>query len=139
MFRISTTLMACCLASGCVSSGGGYPMNWPEPEALQSGACPDIDGEYKDAGEMFLERSEGHYVQEPVSLARLLNGWADQKDQRLEYTVQEATDGFESISLRLVGDNLRVTTSRTGTFGKTFDIPVKRSCGESLMPMEADW
>ena len=139
MFRISITFMACCLASGCVTTGGGYPMNWPDPEALGSGACPDINGNFRDAGEMFLERSEGHYVQEPVSLARLLNGWADRRDQRLEYTVQEATDGFESISLRLMGDNLQVTTYGSGTSSQEFDIPVKRSCDDSLMAMEVNW
>ncbi len=140
MFRIAAVCIACSLVSGCMSFGGAYPLNWAEPIEVENDGCPIIDGEFQNAGAMFHEQSEGSYVEEPISLANLLSGWADPADKRLDFsTFDPATDVHETVNLQLAGETLRVRAKRTDGESRTFDIPVRHRCEDSLMNLVPNW
>jgi hypothetical protein len=102
--------------------------------------CPVIDGDYRNAGEMSHEVYADHYVQEDISLVQLLYGWADQGDQRLDFTALEpGTDPHESVSLQVGGDALRVRATESDGSVSTFDIPAAIHCEDSLMHVDAVW
>ncbi|MGQ0384837.1 MAG: hypothetical protein ACT4UP_09200 [Gammaproteobacteria bacterium] len=139
MSRTGIALCASCLLGGCMSFGGGYPPDWANRTESGPGACPAIDGEYGNAGEMYQEAGAGH-VKAPTSLALLLAGWADQEQQRLDFAAPDPEyDPYRSVSLRLSGDSLHVVATRAEGGNDAFDLPVRAGCEQSLVTLEPNW
>lgn len=139
--RTRTTIVsvAASVATGCMSFGGGYPMNWPDRVELVDEECPSLDGRYRNDGSMFHEQGTG-YVQEAVGLSSLLGGWADADDQRLDFAPYDAVlDGYTEVSLALAGKTLRVRVDGADREPWSFDVPVRYECENSLMKLDPDW
>ncbi|HEY7752616.1 MAG TPA: hypothetical protein VH856_02250 [Steroidobacteraceae bacterium] len=140
MLHRSTICFASCLLGGCMSFGGAYPHDWAERAQVEPGTCPAIDGEYTDVGEMFHEYETG-YVKEEVSLTHMLAGWAQPKDQKLEYVKPHAAgeDSYRSVELRLSAEILRFVAMRADGGNLARDLPVRTRCESSLVALEPDW
>lgn len=143
MIRISAALACCALVSGCVSIDS-YPDEWAEMVQVKSGACPDIDGEHKNAAEQFDKTKNGVHERIGRSLAHLLNGGSlyawHQADNRFGKTIVDpAQDAYQTISLRLVEGKLHIKASLSGGSTKTFDLPTRQRCSDSTLLLEGDW
>jgi hypothetical protein len=137
-----------CVLSGCMHTGGAYPRAWAERAEVEPGACPAIDGEYADVGEMFrgiwgddkFRKDESGYVMERISLTYLLKGLAYEEplsvpDPYFPRSDRE-TDLYRSLSLRLTAGTLHVVA--TGVEGEivALELPVLARCAKSLVTAE---
>lgn len=155
MIRISAVLACCVVTSGCVSIGP-YPDQWAEKARVESGACPLIDGDYQNEGESFGKTRRGSKRSTTSLVQVLAEGFSMESDrmnpsidgpQTEQLAESPATepltdippDPHEKVSLRLVGNTLKVTA--TGTDGSTasFERPVELECRDSMLLVESDW
>jgi hypothetical protein len=140
MFRISSVCIACCLA-GCVSTHAVYPVTWAGREKLDSGQCPNIDGEYSNLGDLSQESDFGSYSVVPgsVSLAHLLSSRAEDVE-RLNFTsVDATTDEHTSVSLRVADGSLHVIAKHTDGSQRAFDMPLGDECSGSMIDAGSGW
>ncbi|HEY7752613.1 MAG TPA: hypothetical protein VH856_02235 [Steroidobacteraceae bacterium] len=149
-------ILVCASAAGCSTMRPIYPDSWPEQTMVKNGACPSIDGEYQNAGEWFAGRK---YVTNPagqsVSLAFLLNagpayvlydgsvGEADDLSpdyvNRLGRTHRDpARDAYRTIALRVADDRLHVEASLADGSKRSFSIPARQRCRDSLLFLETE-
>jgi hypothetical protein len=148
MLHRSMVCLAGCVLSGCMHTGGAYPRAWPELVEVEPGACPAIDGEYADVGEMFrgiwgddkFRSDESGYVMERISLTYLLKGLANYEPLSVPHPdfpeSDRETDLYRSLSLRLTAGSLHVVA--TGVEGEivALELPVLARCAESLVTVE---
>ena len=140
MLRISTACFACCLA-GCMATDAVYPVTWASRVKLESQQCPDIDGEYRNLGDLSKESDIGTYTVEPasISLAHILAGRAE-NEERLNFTQGDATtDAHRSVHLSVADDTLQVIVKRTDGTVRTLQMPVERECSASMIDAGAAW
>jgi WD40 repeat protein len=130
------------IASVCVAGhhprySGGSPA---DQVRVENGACPDIDGEYQNAGERYNDA----YECTTVSLAHLFNSWDDPAlrlaDTRLGVTSPDpAKDPYLSVSLRLLDGKLHVVAALANGGTRAFVLPTRQPCQDSTLLLEADW
>jgi hypothetical protein len=141
MIRMTTVLLAGCLAAGCISTDAVYPVTWAGRMKLDSKQCPPIDGEYSNVGDMSHEHDLGAYsvTAGTVSLADILAGQAEGQ-QRLNFaSVDAATDVHRSVNLRADGETLYVTARRVDGSSRTFELPIGKRCDGSMFDAGAGW
>jgi hypothetical protein len=141
MIRMTTALLAGCLAAGCISTDAVYPVTWAGRVKVDSKHCPAIDGEYSNVGDMSQEHDLGAYsvTAGTVSLADILAGQAEGQS-RLNFTsVDATTDVHRSVNLRANGETLYVTARRHDGSSRTFELPIRESCDGSMINAGADW
>jgi hypothetical protein len=137
---IFTVLVVCIFSTGCTMQPV-YGNSWAAQVRLDDGVCPDIDGTYRNAGERFDFDTHNRRI---VSLAHLLNGGfsadAFQAVDRLgATTLNAADDPHQTVSLRLEESALQVEATRTDGGVRTFDLPVRPRCRNSILFIESDW
>lgn len=141
MIRMTTILLAGCLAAGCISTDAVYPVTWAGRMKLDSNQCPSIDGEYSNVGDMSQEQDLGAYsvTAGTVSLADILAGQAEGQ-QRLNFaSVDATTDVHRSVNLRADGETLYVTARRVDGSSRTFELPIGKRCDGSMLDAGAGW
>jgi hypothetical protein len=155
--HISVTCITAVLAvsaTGCTTLRPIYPDSWPTQVVAKNGACPVIDGEYQNTGEWFRgKKYVADPVRETVSLAYLLNagpayilhhgnyGEGDDVSpdyvNRLGKTYHDpARDAYRTIAMRLADDTLHIEASLADGGKKTFALPVRQRCRDSLLVLE---
>jgi hypothetical protein len=146
MFRMTTGLLAACLASGCVATDAVYPVDWAARVKLGSEQCPNLDGEYSNLGDMSLENEatfdggSGYAVQpESISLADMLAAQAEGQEQLNFTRVDATTDDQQSVRLRVVGDTLQVLAIRTDGGTRSLELPLGDRCDGSMIDAGASW
>ena len=140
MFRKLTIGVACCLA-GCMTTDAVYPVTWAGRVKLESEQCPNIDGEYRNLGDVSKETDIGSYSVEPgsISLAHILAGAAE-GEERINFTSLDAVlDEHRSVDLRVAGDTLQVIANRTDGSVRTFQLPIGRECSGSMFDAGSEW
>ena len=140
MLRISTACFACCLA-GCMATDAVYPVTWASRVKLESQQCPDVDGEYRNLGDLSKESDIGAYTVEPasISLAHILAGRAE-NEERLNFTQGDATtDAHRSVHLSVADDTLQVIVKRKDGTVRTLQMPVERGCSASMIDAGSAW
>ena len=136
-------ILICAFASGCVFRPV-YGEFWAKQVKVESDACPVIDGNYQNAGEMFSKAKHDTYEHEMISLAHLMNRWDDigagKADKRLGMTFADpAEDAYQTVSLRLVKGKLHIEASLADGGARAFDLPTRQQCRDSTVVLEADW
>jgi hypothetical protein len=141
MFRLTSALMAGCLATGCISTDAVYPVTWAGRVKLDSRQCPDLDGEYSNIGDISQEHDLGAYsvTAGSVSLADILAGQAEGQPRLNFASVDATTDVHRSVSIRRDGDTLRVTARRIDGSSRSLELPIGERCDGSLIDAGADW
>ena len=135
-----SVLLACAFTTGCAMQPV-YGAAWADQVKVESGACPDIDGEYENSGERFAFDSHERQV---ISLAHILNGGnaadSHEADDRLGLTTSTPTpDSYQAISLHRVDDKLHVEGKRADGSAKAFDLPTRGRCRNSTLLVDVDW
>lgn len=137
----------CALMSGCVARPV-YDETWAEQVKVESGACPIIDGEYRNAGKPGMKEKHKAKCQEcehiTRSLAHILNGgygyeWHEAQDRLGHTTSDAATDEHQSIRLQLAEDKLHVEALLADGSTMTFDLPTRQRCRNSTVLLEVSW
>ncbi len=131
------------LCAGCVTAPV-YSGGWAEQVKVEGGACPDIDGEYQNAGEAFYDDANGYVAPHYVSLAHILNGGYSEHTHvavdRLDQTAYlSRDDDYSTIRLELADDALRVTGSHRDGSSKAFSLPIQQQCRDSILHVESRW
>jgi hypothetical protein len=154
MWRLNALwMLACAFTSGCVSRAV-YPETWAQQVQVESGACPVIDGEYQNVGELLTYGKNDRTERTEVSLTGIFNEVAydtpsevlgsDQPlpggDDRPGLPFPElAEHAYRTIRLQLVQDGLRVEAVPAEGGTRTFEVPTRQACRDSTMLLEADW
>ena len=141
MIRFSATLACCALASGCVSVPPMYSETWPRQMTVEAGTCPEIDGEYQDAGEATLKVKRDTWASQMMSLSHLMNGgWSrathGDKNRLGRTYYHPGRDKYLAVRLRREEDELHVEAVDTDGGTRAFVLPTQRPCRDSLLPME---
>ena len=141
MIRMTTILLAGCLAAGCISTDAVYPVTWAGRMKLDSKQCPSIDGEYSNVGDMSQEQDLGAYsvTAGTVSLADILAGQAEGQHRLNFASVDATTDVHRSVNLRADGETLYVTARRVDGSSRTFELPIGKRCDGSMLDAGAGW
>lgn len=121
--------LTCVLAGGCTSYGV-YSDSWPEKASVESGQCPDIDGEYVSQGETINETDGQQYPGQPVELIAVLSEGIDYSIPGAEY--------LEKVGVQVVDETLRVTATLNGGGELRFERPAL-DCRDSMLVMGTDW
>ena len=149
MIRFLTICATVTLASGCVISRAVYEESWAKQVQVESGACPTIDGEFRNAGEQGISAKEKAKCPtcgqiRARSLARLLNVGHDYEfrddEVRFEPSIDDtATYVYQSIRLRLMDNSLQVEASLPDGSTESFELPTRRKCRNSTMVLNSSW
>jgi len=135
--RSLAVILVCAFAAGCIHRPV-YWESWAKQVTVESGACPVIDGDYQDAGEVFLKAKHGTYERKDVSLAHLLSEWAGAKRiARFASDPDEVV--YQSVSLRLEEDKLHIREWRADGSPTAFDLPTRQQCRRSNLLLEKGW
>jgi hypothetical protein len=131
-------ILASAFGSGCLSFPGVYGETWAAPVQLEGETCPNIDGDYQNAGEKY---DSDTYARTDVSLAYLLGSHAEQRnDNSLAYTFENpAKDAYQSVSLKREADSLQVVASRADGSQRAFELPASKECHDSMLQLGAAW
>lgn len=131
-------ILASGFGTGCISLPGVYGETWAAPVQLEGKACPDIDGDYQNAGETF---ASGTYERTSVSLAYMLGTHAEQRnDSTLAYTFENPSeDAYQTVSLKHEGDRLQIVASRADGGQRAFYLPASKDCDDSMLQLGAAW
>ncbi len=147
MKRMTSVLMSCCLASGCVATDAVYPATWASRVKLDSRECPSLDGEYSNQGDVSLENEatfntygSGYAVEAgSISLADMLAGQAEGQEQLNFARVDAATDSHRSVRLNAEGGVLHVLAQRSDGSSRSFELPIGDNCDGSMIDAGALW
>jgi hypothetical protein len=147
MFRMTSALLAACIASGCVATDAVYPVDWAARVKLASKECPDIDGEYSNQGDMSLQNDlkfdgtdSGYAVEaSSISLADILAAQAEGQEQLNFTRVDATTDDHQSVKLHVDGNTLHVLAKRTDGGSRSLELPIRDRCEGSLVDAGASW
>jgi hypothetical protein len=141
MFRLTSALLAGCLATGCISTDAVYPVTWAGRVKLDSKQCPSLDGEYGNVGDVSLEHDFGAYsvTAGTVSLADILAGQAEGQPRLNFASVDATTDVHRSVNLRTEGETLHVTVHRVDGSSRSLELPIGSHCDGSMVDAGADW
>ncbi len=126
--------VASIVASGCVNSPPIYGENWPPQVKLEADACPSIDGYYENAG----RRSAGALDSpRPASLVNLLEFHARSQGFNTEPGFNPDADAYQEVRLRVADDFLYVDATSADGNKRSFIIPTRRHCRDSLLYLES--
>lgn len=125
--RNLVAIVAGVLASGCSAV---YHDSWAKKADVKAGGCPNLEGEYRNEGEMFRKGDDGQLERHTVLLADALN--ADFYHPFLR------TDPAEKFRLESVYKAIRVTTTFTDGSTQNFERPTA-GCSDSMLVLEAKW
>src|SRR5262245_10324731 len=147
MFRMTSALLAACVASGCVATDAVYPATWASRVKLDSKECPSLDGEYSNQGDVSLENDRTFnpaasvYAIEAnsVSLADMLAGQAEGQEELNFSRVDATTDSHRSVRLQADGGTLHVLARRSDGSSRSFELPIGNDCEGSMIDAGALW
>jgi len=134
--RSLAVILVCVFAAGCIHRPV-YSDSWAKQVTVESGACPVIDGDYQDAGEMFSKAKHETFERKDVSLAHVLSEWAGAK--RIGPLRNPDDVVYQSVSLRLEEGKLHIRASSADGSLLAFDLPTRQQCRESNLPLEKGW
>ena len=141
MIRMTTILLAGCLAAGCISTDAVYPVTWAGRMKLDSNQCPSIDGEYSNvgghvpgAGPRRLFRNGRH--REPRGHPRR----SGRGPATAQFRVRGCDDGRAPLRQPAGGrrDALRHGAARNGS-SRTLELPIGKRCDGSMLDAGAGW
>ena len=127
--KFSAACTAIALAAGCTSYAV-YADSWSERVSVESGECPDIDGDYAVEGETFNEADGKQYLGRPVELARALSDGIDNS--------VPSAESLQKVDVKVVGGSLRVIATLADGSEIRFERPVL-DCQDSMLVMGIDW
>lgn len=138
--RIGALIVVASLALGCATSAV-YENDWARQVKVETGACPDIDGEYQNAGDATLKVGWGKRKRQALSLAHFMNGgWSRDSHRDMERLgttyYNPALDWFRTVRLRRAGEELQVEAVHKDGGTTTFVLPTHRECRDSILPVE---
>ena len=147
MFRMTSTVLAACIASGCVATDAVYPASWASRVKLDSKDCPSLDGEYSNQGDVSLENEatfnaygSGYAIEAgSISLADMLAGQAEGQEQLNFSRVDATTDGHRSVRLHADSGTLHVLAQRSDGSTRSFELPIGDDCEGSMIDAGALW
>ena len=142
--RAGAACAALAFTAGCVS-GGVYPDEWAEKVEVGSSDCPVIDGEFVNEGEYFEKVDDDGLIRHTTTLGEFgclscqheMEPALEMEPDRVAITA--VTDVYPKFRLRLGDETLHIQAIAAD--GSTLDIeqPVRKSCRDSMMLVEADW
>lgn len=154
MWRIKAVwILAAAIATGCVSSAV-YPETWAGRVQVESGACPVIDGEYRNVGELLTYASNDRLERTEVSLSEIFNEAAydtPAQDLSSEQPIPQGDDrpgipfpeqggqDYRTMRLRMAQESLSVEAVLADGSTRTFELPTRRKCRDSTLLLETDW
>jgi hypothetical protein len=133
--------------AGCVSTAH-YDKSWAQQVEVDSGACPNLDGRYQNAGELSVKAHDGSTRSVDVSLADLLNAWGEpgtdllrhDDDNRLGSTHSDpAQDPYQSVTLRHADGKLHVVATDAQGVTRSFALLTSGRCRASTLLLKASW
>jgi len=147
MFRMTSALLAACIASGCIATDAVYPAAWASRVKLDSRECPSLDGEYSNQGDVSLENDTTFnaygtaYTVESgsISLADMLAGQAEGQEAPNFSRVDAATDNHRSVRLHADGGTLHILAQRSDGSSRSFELPIGDDCEGSMVDAGALW
>ena len=138
LLRLLGGAAASVLCAGCVSTAE-YPDHWAEQVEVESGACPDIDGEYLNEGEAFEEVDEGGIVRHTFALADLACAICTEAEVSALDSLASLTPAYERFRLRLADEILTITATTVDGVAFRREQPVRARCSGSLVLIESSW
>ncbi|MGQ0384838.1 MAG: hypothetical protein ACT4UP_09205 [Gammaproteobacteria bacterium] len=142
MLRMIVSCAMAVLASGCVTQPV-YHESWAAQVKLaEDDGCPDVDGIFGNAGDGYERKSRDRLEHHDLSLAHLLNGGFGMErhhapDRFGDTSYAASADSYQAVNLRREGEFLLVEGFQGGQVVRSFRMPVRLPCRDSLLVVES--